>query len=78
MDHSPPGSSVHGILTERSHSTQLVTATKEGRVGRNGEDATLSNLLSALAGRLAALTSVPRSTEGGSVLTFVSKIPSNF
>ena len=39
MDHSPPGSSVHRIRTERSRSTQPVTATKEGRVGRNGEDA---------------------------------------
>ena len=39
VDHSPPGSSVHGIRTERSCSTQLVTETKEGSVGRNSEDA---------------------------------------
>lgn len=37
-----------------------------------------NNSLSALAGRLAALTSVPWSTEGGSVLKFVSKTPNFF
>ena len=37
-----------------------------------------SSLSDALAGRLAALASVPRSTEGGSVLKLISKIASNF
>ena len=37
-----------------------------------------SSLSGALAGRLAALASVPRSTKGGRVLKFISKIASNF